>query len=296
MENKKNSVSLLTTILVIMSLALIVLAYVFFDMKKDNKATILKLQEYSKFIESTRDSLENELKGIIVQYDSLKTNNDTINHKLEMQQDRIKKLLALRLNDAEKIKKYEKELVTIREVLRSYIVQIDSLNTKNQLLLVENKELRNVSVRLETEKKQLAQEKEELISITEEAKTLIAAGIDIVPLNKRNKKNDKVDKIEIIRTDFTLRKNTVAEAGPKIIYLRLIRPDGVVLGSPKTGGVIEYQSEQIPYSASREVNYERNDLPVSIFWNNNGDLVKGNYKCELYCENKVIGTGNFILK
>jgi hypothetical protein len=296
MENKKSSVSFLTTLLVIMSLALIILAYVFFNMKKENKATILKLQEYSSFIEATRDSLENELKGIIVQYDSLKTNNDTINLKLEMQQDRIKKLLSLRIGDAEKIKKYEKELVTIREVLKSYIVQIDSLNTKNQLLLVENKELRNVSVKLETENKQLSQEKEELISITEEAKTLIAAGIDVVPLNKRNKENEKVDKIEKIRADFTLRKNTVADTGPKVIYLRLIRPDGVVLGSPKTGGVIEYQSEQIPYSASREINYEKSDLAVSIFWDNNGDLVKGNYKCELYCENKIIGTGNFILK
>jgi len=296
MENKKNSTPFLTTLLIIMSLALIVLLFIFFNMKKENKATIQKLQEYSSFIEATRDSLENELKSIIIQYDSLKSDNDTINQKLEIQQDRIKKLLSLRISDAEKIKKYEKELVTIREVLRSYIVQIDSLNTKNLFLMAENKELRNVSAKLETEKIQLTQEKEELITIKEEAKSLIAAGIIVVPLNKRNKENNKVDKIEKIRADFTLRKNPVADAGARIIYVRLIRPDGVVLGSPTTGGVFEYQSEQIPFSANREINYENNDLPVSIFWDNNGDLVKGNYNCELYCENKIIGTSNFTLK
>lgn len=296
MENTKNSVSFMKSLLYVMGIAILVLAFLFFKMRKENKETIRKLQEYSSFVEAKKDSLETELKGIIIQYDSLRTTNDTLNFKLELQQDRIKKLLALRISDAEKIKKYEKELVTIREVLRSYIVQIDSLNTKNQLLLVENKELQNQSRRLETENKQLSVEKEELITIKEEAKTLIASGIVVVPLNKRNKESEKVDKTEKIRTDFTLRKNTVADAGAKIIYVRLIRPDGVVLGSPKTGGVIEYQSQQIPFSASREVNYEKNDLPVSIYWDNNGDLIKGNYKCELYCENKIIGTGNFILK
>jgi hypothetical protein len=296
MENKGISVSFLKNLLYIMGIVIVILAFLFFRMRKENKDTIQKLQEYSSFIESKRDSLETELKGIIIQYDSLKTNNDTLNLKLELQQDKIKKLLALRIGDAEKIRKYEKELVTIREVLRSYIVQIDSLNTKNQLLLVENKELRNSSLKLENENKQLTEEKEELITIKEEAKTLIASGIAVVPLNKRNKENDKVDKTEKIRTDFTLRKNTVADAGAKIIYLRLIRPDGVVLGSPKSGGVFEFETQQIPFSASREVNYEKNDLPVSIFWENNGDLVKGNYKCELFCENKLIGAGAFILK
>ncbi len=296
MENKKSSVQYLKVVLIVLSIALVILIYLYFDMKKENNATILKLQEYSSFVEAKKDSLETELKGIILQYDSLKTNNDTLNFELEVQQDKIKRLLSLRINDAAKIKKYEKELTTIREVLKSYIVQIDSLNTKNQILLVENKELRNTSLKLVTENKQLSQEKDELITIKDEAKTLIAAGIIVVPLNQRNKENDKADKIEKIRTDFSLRKNTLADAGAKIIYLRLIRPDGVVLGSSKTGGVFQYESEQIPFSASREVNYENNDLPVSIFWDNNGTLVKGNYHCELYCESKKIGTGNFTLR
>lgn len=296
MENKKNSGSFLTTLVVVMIVALIVLVYLFFDMKKENLATIQQLQEYSSIIEEKKASLEGELKGIILQYDSLKTNNDTLNLKLEVQQDKIKRLLSLRIGDAEKIKKYEKELSTIRDVLKSYIVQIDSLNTKNQVLLVENKELRNTRVILQTQNKQLSEEKEELTSIKDEAKSLIAGSITVVALNKRTNQQDKAEKTVKIRTDFIVRKNTVADAGAKIIYLRLIRPGGVVLGSTKTGGVIEFQSEQIPYSANREVNYERNDLPVSIFWDNNGDLIKGNYICELYCENKLIGKSEFTLK
>jgi FtsZ-binding cell division protein ZapB len=295
MENKKNSLSLLIAGFAIMTLALIVVLFLYFDQRKESRAVIAQLQQYSGIMEVKKDSLENELNGIIAQYDALKSDNDTLNLQLTMQQEKIKKLLAMRISDSEKIKRYEKELLTIRDVLKSYIVQIDSLNTKNQILLVENKDLRNVGAKLENKNKKLEQEKEELTTIKLEAKTLIAAGITAVPLNKRSKEQEKADKVTKIRVDFTLRKNTVADAGTRIVYLRLIRPDGVVLGS-KDASVLEFEGNQLPYSASREVIYEKNDLPVSIFWDNNGDLLKGVSTCELYCDGKLIGKSEFTLK
>jgi len=295
MENKKNSLSLLIAGFAIMTIALIVVIFLYFDQRAESRAVIAKLNEYTGMMEIKKDSLETELNKIIDQFDELKSDNDTLNQQITIQQDKIKKLLAMRISDTEKIKRYEKELLTIRDVLKSYIVQIDSLNTRNQILLVENKDLKNVGAKLQSKNKQLEQEKEVLTTLKDEAKTLIAGGITPVALNKRNKEQDKTDKVTIIRVDFTIRKNTVADAGPKVIYLRLIRPDSLVLGS-KDAGVIDYQNNQIAYSASREVNYEKNDLPVSIFWNNNGDLVKGNYICELYCEGKLIGNTEFALR
>jgi len=295
MENKKESPSLLIAGFAVMSVALIVVLFLYFDQRKESRAVIAQLQEYSGIMEVKKDSLETELNEIILQYDALRSNNDTLNMQITEQQEKIKKLLTMRISDAEKIKRYEKELLIVRDFLKSYIVRIDSLNTRNQILLVENKDLKNVHAKLETKNKMLEQEKEELTTIKSEAKTLIAAGITPVALNKRSKEQDKIDKVTTIRVDFTLRKNTVADAGAKVVYLRLVRPDAVVLGA-KNAGVMEYQNSQIPYSASREVNYEKNDLPVSIFWDNNGDLVKGNYTCELYCENKLIGSTEFLLR
>jgi hypothetical protein len=295
MENKKKSLYILVAGFAVMTIALIIVLFLYFDQRTESRAAISQLQEYSGMMQVKKDSLENELNRIIVQYDALKSDNDSINQQLSLQQEKIKKLLAMRINDSEKIKRYEKELLTIRDVLKSYIVQIDSLNTKNQVLQVENKHLKNVGVKLQTKNKQLEQEKEELTSIKLEAKILMAAGITPVPLNKRSKEVDRADKITKIRVDFTVRKNTVADSGPKVIFLRIIRPDSVILGS-KEAGVFEYENTQIPFSASREVNYEKNDLPVSIFWDNNGDLIKGSYICELYCESKLIGRTEFTLK
>ena len=295
MDTSNRTARTLLIILITLSVALVIVSVIFFVQKKKSNEMINKLQEYSDIVTEKKDSLESELNNIIVRYDSLMTDNDSLNEALTEQQDKIKRLLSLRVNDAEKIRKYEKELGTIRQVLRSYIVQIDSLNTRNQILTAENKQLRNKSIETQNRNKQLQQEKEELTNIKTEAKTLIAANIDVVPLNKRSKEKDKADKVEKIRVDFTLRKNTVADPGSKVIYLRLIRPDGLVLGSSDSG-VIEYQDEEIPYSASREVIYENEDLAVSIYWDNNGDLIPGTYKAELYAEGNLIGQTEFSMK
>lgn len=296
MEQTKNrSLGLMITLVVILGIALILIGYLYYTQKQESEAAIAQLEEYSDLIASQKDSLENELRSIIVQYDSLMTENDTMNLKLAMQQDKIERLLKLRLSDAQKIRKYEKELGTIREVLKSYIVQIDSLNTRNKELMVENKELRTRSERVESENKQLSEEKQELITITSEAKTLVASNIIGVGLSKRSREVNKFSRVETIKIDFVLRKNSVAEPGPKDIYLRLIRPDSLVLSAAEPGIFISNGNE-LPYSASREVLYENVDIPVAIYWDNNGDLVGGNYRIELYENGKIIGESEMVLK
>lgn len=292
---KSKSISYLTVLLIVLSVALVIILYLFYTQKKESELTISQLEEYKTIITEKKDSLESQLQSIVVKYDSLMTDNDTLNFQLTEQQDKIKKLLSMRISDAQKIRKYEKELGTIREVLRSYIVQIDSLNTKNMMLMAENKELQHRTSQIETKNKKLEEEKVELVTIKDAAKTLVASNIVPVPLNKRSKENLRSKGVEKIRVDFILRKNSVADAGAKIIFLKITRPDGVVLSAPDPI-IIIVEEEETAISAQREVNYENNDLPVSIYWDNDGNLIPGNYTVNLYAESKLIGQSEFSLK
>lgn len=158
-----------------------------------------------------------------------------------------------------------------------------------------NKQLRNTELRLETEKKQLEEDKSQLEEIKDLATTLQASQIDLVMLNKRDKETERIRSATKVRVDFLLRANNVAPAGEKKIFLRLIRPDQVVLGSPEME-MIESGGDQLPASASRIVNYENEDLPVSIFWTNDGEIVPGEHRVELLSDGKIIGTSSFVLK
>lgn len=295
MAEKKTNVNALYGVLGLLVVILAVAVYMLLDTRKNLNLVSEDLAEKTEFFRIEKDSLEGELRNIYFRYDTLETNNLELQVEMEQQKEKIEKLIALQAEDAYKIRMYRKEMETLRSVLRSYIVQIDSLNMQNQELMAMNKQLRNTELRLETEKEQLEKDKTQLEEIKDLATTLQASQINMVLLNKRDKESDKVRTAEKARVDFVLRANKVTPAGEKRIFLRIVRPDQVVLGSPDMEMLV-YNEEQIPASASRVVNYENEDLPVSIFWTNDGEIVPGEHTVELYSEGKQIGIASFVLK
>lgn len=295
MGEKKTNTGVLYGVLSLLIVVLVVAVYLLLDTRKNLNIVSADLAEKTEFFRMERDSLEGELREIYVQYDSLETDNLEIQIEMKEQQQKIDRLIAIQADDAYKIKMYQREMETLRSVLRSYIVQIDSLNMQNQELLAENKQLRNTELRLTSEKEQLERDKTELEEIKDLATTLQASGINLVLLNRRDKETSRTRTAEKVRTDFVLRANKVTAPGEKTIYLRLIRPDQLLLGSPDLE-MCELDGEQVPVSASRVVTYENEDLPVSIFWTNNGEIVPGEHTVELYAEGKSIGAASFVLK
>jgi uncharacterized protein (DUF3084 family) len=295
MAEKKTNVNALYGVLGLLVVILAVAVYMLIDTRKNLNLVSTDLAEKSEFFRTEKDSLEGELRNIYFRYDTLETNSLEMQVEMQQQQEKIDKLISLQADDAYKIRMYRKEMETLRSVLRSYIVQIDSLNMQNQELLAQNKQLRNTELRLNTEKEQLQKDKTQLEEIKSVANTLQTSQINLVMLTKRDKETDRTRTAVKVRVDFILRANNVAIAGEKSIALRIIRPDQVVLGSPGLE-MIDFNGEQIPVSATRVVNYENEDLPVSIFWNNDGEIVPGEHTVELYSGGKLIGQTSFVLK
>ena len=294
MAEKKTNVNSLYGVLGLLVVILAVAIYMLLDTRKNLDLVSTDLAEKTEFFRVEKDSLEGELRNIYFRYDTLETNNVELQVEMKNQQEKIDKLISVQAEDAYKIRMYRKEMETLRTVLRSYIVQIDSLNMKNQELMAENKQLRNTELRLSSEKKQLEKDKTELEEIKNLATTLQASQINLVLINKRDKESSRIRSAVKVRVDFVLRANKVATTGEKHISMRIIRPDQVVLGSPGLETIV-FNEEQIPISASRVVNYENEDLPVSIFWTNDGEIVPGEHTVELYSEDKSIGIASFVL-
>ncbi len=294
MSEKKTNVGVLYGVVGLLVVVLAVAVYMLVDLKKDYDTTSDELQQNKIFFKMEKDSLEGELHTIYTEYDSLETDNEFIQSEMLLQQEKIDRLIAIQADDAYKIKMYRREMGTLRTVLRSYIVQIDSLNSHNQALMAENIQLKRSEKNLQTAKQQLETEKADLEEIKDLAESLQASNIFVEPINDKNRPKKRIKYIDKIRTDFVIRANTVALPGDKTIYLRIIRPDDVALGAVELE-VVSVDEQDLPVSASRTVTYENADLPVSIFWTNNGEIVPGEYKVELYCESKLIGTSTFIL-
>jgi hypothetical protein len=288
--DKKPSVALIVLVIVL-SIAVIVLGYKYYTESKHLGQTT----EEKVILEDVKSDLEKQLRDMIVEYDSLKTNNDSVNGLIVVQQDKIKNLLRMQASDVEKIRKYKDEMETLRKVMRGYIVQIDSLNTRNRALTEENTQVKEKLTTAETQNLNLSKEKEILNTRVELAKVLSAKNIVVDPQNKSGKSNTKVNKVTKIKVCFTIRENSVAEAGTKDVYLRIIRPDEVVLPSGN-GETFEFKSEQVIYSAKRQLEYENKDIDMCIFWDKNADLIPGAYTVILYAQGYEVGSATFTLK
>ncbi len=256
-----------------------------------------QMRAAQEVLEAEKAELETELNDLSQSYDMLKTENDTLNEKILEEQEKISALMdrmqELRNNSYAEINKYKKEIGTLREVLRSYIVQVDSLNLINSQLRAENKEVKQQMDWVRERNDKLEKESEELKEVVEKAAILHAQNTTVTPINARGKRVDW-KKCGQLRTDFTIDKNITAKRGNRTIYLRILRPDGGVLNSD--GSTFIYQNTKLEYSAKREIEYEGEALETAIFCENDGTLTKGEYKAEIFSNNELMATYEFFFK
>ena len=139
--NKKIIITIF--VIVIVLLAGVVL-YLTENLKQQKAAN----QEMQELAELDKQEMENEYQRFADQYAEMKTsiNNDSIVAQLTKEQLRtqqlLKELREVKSSDAREITRLKKELATCRAVIRSYIIEIDSLNQLNQNLRAENTQIR----------------------------------------------------------------------------------------------------------------------------------------------------------
>lgn len=241
-----------------------------------------------------RDSIQSDLSHLITEYDSLKFTNDTIAAKLIEANEMMEQLKRERRWNYAKIKEYEKEVGTLRSVMRNYLKQIDSLNNLNKKLVAENvtyrKEISTARLRAD-----VAEEKaSELENRVRQGAVLHARSISMVALNARDNEVSRVKNAVTLRVDFAISSNELASPGNRKVYLCIKSPDGYLLTS-ESMPTFEFQGMNIGYSAVREVDYQNEDVEVSIYYRGSG-FTEGQYAIEIYTDGNLIGTGSVSMR
>jgi len=241
-----------------------------------------------------RDSIQSDLSHLINEYDSLKFTNDTIAARLVEANEMMEQLKRERRWNYAKIKEYEKEVGTLRSVMRNYLKQIDSLNNLNKKLVAENvsyrKEISTARLRAD-----VAEEKaSELENRVRQGAVLRTRSISMTALNSNDKEISRVSKAATLRVDFAITPNELAAPGHRKVYLCIKSPDGYLLTS-ESMPTFEYQGMNIGYSAVREVDYQNQDVEVSIYYRGSG-FTEGQYSIELYADGNMIGSGTVSMR
>lgn len=262
---------------------------------------VQKNKEMSQLFSIEKEEMENEYSTFATQYDELQVqiNNDSLREKLESEKLKTLRLLEelrqVKTSDAAEIMRLKKELKTVRAVLRSYVMQIDSLNRINQALTAENQQVKKQYSEATRQITTLSREKKNLNEKVSLAAQLDATNIIATPLNKRGKTAKKVKDTKKIAISFTIVKNITAQTGNKTLYVRIAKPDNEVLAK-SASNTFKYEDREIAYSIKKYFEYTGEELTQTVYWDVEEFLAAGTYRIYLFCDGTMIGQGSFSMK
>ena len=286
--NKKVIVPLVAVIVLLLA-GVAYLGYNLNEQKQANK----DMQELAAL---DKKEMENEYQQFANQYKEMQTriNNDSIVEQLGREQQRTQELLEelrrTKANDAAEITRLKKELATVRAILRSYVLQIDSLNQLNAELMDENNRVRSELAESNQQNMQLTSNNMTLSEKVAIASQLNAASINVIMLDKKGKEQTKnphkIDKKGTLKVRFVLSRNATASNGMRTIYIRVINPSGEVING---GGTCTMEGAQVAYTAKQDVEYTGQEKLMEMFVPKTS-LIEGRYTIQVIADGHEIGS------
>ena len=269
-----------------------IIGFLIFTMhrQKVESEKMLELAEMDKM------EMENEYEQFAMQYNEMKMqiNNDSLVAQLEQEQKRTEELLEelrrVKSSDAAEIMRLKKELATLRAVLRSYVLQIDSLNRMNEQLERENSNLNTQNMQAQQHISNLSSENESLSSKVEIASQLDATGIFAEGRNKRGKAARKIKDVRKFVIGFNISRNVTTSTGVRSLYIRIMTPTAEVLTK---GGTFEYENRNIEYSIRKDIEYTGEEQSVQVYWDVAETLSAGTYRVDIFADGHNIGSTTF---
>lgn len=289
-DNKRTAIITLSIVLV---LSLAGGAYLWFALQSSEAQN----QEAQELMALEREEMLNDLTSAQMQYDELmvRINNDSLRYKLEKEQLRTQQLLEelerTKATSAAEITRLKKELKTIREVLKNYVMQIDSLNRENEQLKKENTAVRNQYREASKRIDDLADEKEALSEKVTLASQLDATGVKVSLLRKNGKETEKIKRAKQIAVSFTIAKNITSSTGEKSVYIRMLQPNQEPLAKSESNTFI-YENREITFSMCKQFEYTGEEQQLTLYWNIEETLPKGKYSAYIFVDGNMIGSGS----
>lgn len=237
-------------------------------------------------------ALQNDYATLSSDYDDINLQLDSSRLEVQMLIEKITKTEA---TNRTKIRQYERELGTLRSIMKSYIVQIDSLNTLNKKLTADAAAARREAAESKKKQQELTKTVEDLSGQVAAGSVIKARGIKIEAYNASDKVTDRSSRVIRLLTSLSLVENDLAPKGPIRVYIRVKGPDGILLTND-TQRTFEVNGEPMICSASREVDYQGKEVDMSIYLNDITGYVKGIYTVDVYTSQSLLGSAELMLR
>ncbi len=249
----------------------------------------------SELENADKDLVELEGQRDLVLNDSVKMR---LTQKYEAARLEIEKLQA-QLQDtknrsAKEIEDLRGQIKTLRELLKHYLEEIARLNQENEELRAENAQIKDQNQQLSSQVASTTAQNQVLSERMTLAEKLNVTGVSLTPLKDNGKTEKKVKKARQMMVTFTIPQNNSTPVGEKTIFLRVVSPEGNLIGS---AGNFAFEGTTVPCSARKVIEYEGAEMAgLAIYVNVNTALSPGEYTVELFADSYRLASRRFTLK
>ena len=294
---KKKDPKLVIFIALIAALGIVAAVLVWINLQQ--KA---EMKEMVEIMEFEKEQLEDEYEELAIQFDGYQSqdiHNDSLVQLLAKEQQRVQdlreELRITKVTNARRIAELKKELATVREVMVSYVHQIDSLDRTNKRLVAENRQVKQQYQEVARQAQQLEEERTQLAEVVSRASMLEIEHFEMIALNKRDRKTTIYNQIQKLQFDYTIGRNITNKPGMKTLYMRITRPDGEVM-QKSVNDVFAFENSEITYSVSKDFEYAGEEISGSLYWLVEEILQIGWYNADFFVDGELIGSFPFEIR
>lgn len=295
-STKKNTTKIVLIFLIV-ALAIVSVLLVWMNLQQKTE-----MKEMVEIMEFEKEQLEDEYEQLAIQFDGFQTqdiHNDSLVELLAKEQQRVQdlreELRITKVTNARRIAELKKELATVRQVMVSYVHQIDSLDRTNKRLVAENQQVKQQYQEVARQAQQLEEERTQLAEVVSRASMLEITHFQMIPLNKRDRKTSIYNQIQKLQFDYTVGRNITNKPGMKTLYMRITRPDGEVM-QKSVNDVFSFEKSEIAYSVSKDFEYAGEEISGSLYWLVEEILQIGWYNADFFVDGELIGSFPFQIK
>lgn len=256
--------------------------------------------------EDEKTELQHELDSLMVEHNKIKVSYGALSDSLAGKDSIIQaNAIEIRrlLNTEWEYHKIRKKLAMLQKIAQGYVHQMDSLYTINRELQAENERIRQEVKNEQNRNYSLMKDKEALAERMSQAAYLKAYDVTTTAYSLRTggtkeQETDRANRTEKLRICFTLGENPLVKSGTKLVYVRITRPDNVVVTKSKYDTFV-FNGQTIPYSVREDVGYSGKAMNVCVEWlkrDKDKPAMRGKYMVNVFLEDREIGQGLFELR
>jgi hypothetical protein len=227
--------------------------------------------------------------SLVTQYNEARLKVEGLIRELNEEKSKHSKDMAA---SRAKIKQLEGEISTLKGIVRHYLEEIKRLGEENAGLKQEIAQVQERNQQLSSQVTQATASNEQLTQTVKLAKKLNITNVSFHAYNKKGKTEKNVTKAKQLGVSFTVSPNNTAAAGMKEFYMRIISPEGALLGGGKSFTI---DGASVQSTAHRSVEYANEETAVSIYWDVNTTLTPGDYTVEVFCDGYRLASKHFTM-